>query len=105
MATKTVVPYVAANLKDTHARGLVADSGAKQHDREITHGPRGPPELPTLTAIELEQYITLGCAAKLFNIHIETFEATYPHLIKRVSPRCRRVKLRDLISEQSGKAA
>jgi hypothetical protein len=63
------------------------------------------PSLPELSAIELEQYVSLGRAAELFDIHIETFEATYPHLIKRVSPRCRRVRLRDLISEQSGKAA
>ena len=70
-----------------------------------TANPKDTAALPTLTALELEQYVTLERAAELFGIHIETFEATYPHLIKRVSPRCRRVRLRELISEQSGKAA
>jgi hypothetical protein len=59
------------------------------------------PSLPELSAIELEQHVTLERAAELLGIHIETFEATYPHLIKRVSPRCRRVKLRDLLSTQT----
>jgi hypothetical protein len=67
-------------------------------------GPPLPP-LPTLTAIELEQHLTVERAAELLNVHIETFEATYPHLIRRVSPRCRRVKLRDLLSEQRVQAA
>ena len=59
-----------------------------------------PSPLPMLTAIELEQHVTLERAAQMLGIHVETFEATYPHLIRRVSPRCRRVKLRDLLSEQ-----
>ena len=102
--TKTLAPHVAANLKDIRARGLAADSGVDQHDREITHGPRGPP-LPTLTALELEQHVSVVRAAKILGIHPETFEATYAHLIKRVSPRCRRVKLRDLLSEQTVEVA
>ena len=63
------------------------------------------PSLPVLSAIELEQYVKLERAAEILGIHIETFEATYPHLIRRVSPRCRRVKLRDLLSEQAVEAA
>jgi hypothetical protein len=64
-----------------------------------------PSPLPMLTAIELEQHVTLERAAQMLGIHVETFEATYPHLIRRVSPRCRRVKLRDLLSEQQVQAA
>jgi hypothetical protein len=98
MATKKSEPHIAANLKYIHDQGFAAEVGIGQHDREIVHGARGPP-LPVLTAIELEQYVTLERAAELLHIHVETFEATYPHLIKRVSPRCRRVKLRDLVSQ------
>jgi hypothetical protein len=104
MATKTVAPYVAANFKDIHARGLAANTGVQQHDREITHGPRAPP-LPTLSALELEQHFSVECAAKILGIHCETFEATYSHLIRRVSPRCRRVRLRDLLSAQQVETA
>jgi hypothetical protein len=57
--------------------------------------------LPTLTAIELEQFISVNRAAKILGIHIETFEATHSHLIRRVSPRCRRVKLRDVLQIKS----
>jgi hypothetical protein len=64
-----------------------------------------PSPLPMLTAIELEQHVTLERAAQMLGIHVETFEATFPHLIRRVSPRCRRVKLRDLLSEQQVQAA
>ena len=77
---KAAAPHDAANPKDTAA-------------------------LPTLTALELEQHVTLERAAEILGIHIETFEATYPHRIRRVSPRCRRVRLRDLISEQTVEAA
>jgi hypothetical protein len=63
------------------------------------------PSLPVLSAIELEQHVTLERAAEILGIHIETFEANYPHLIRRVSPRCRRVKLRDLLSAQQTEAA
>ena len=100
MVTKTVASHVAANFKDIHARGLAADTGVQQPAREPVHGPRGPP-LPRLTAIELEQHVSVEQAAKILGIHVETFETTYPHLIRRVSPRCRRVKLRDLLSAQT----
>jgi hypothetical protein len=102
---KSTASHVAANFKEIHARGLAADVGADEHEWDVTHGPRGPPPLPVLTAIELEQHVTLERAAEILNIHIDTFLATYPHLIRRVSPRCRRVKLRDLLSEQRVNAA
>jgi hypothetical protein len=98
--TKTLAPHIGANLKEMHACGLAADSGVARHDREITHAPRGPPLLPVLSAIELEQHVTVERAAEILDVHVETFEATYPHLIRRISPRCRRVKLRDLLSAQ-----
>ena len=63
------------------------------------------PSLPMLTAIELEQHVTVERAAEILGIHFESYEATYPHLIRKVSPRCRRVKLRDLLSEQNVEAA
>ena len=61
--------------------------------------------LPALSAIELEQHVTVERAAEILGIHFETFEATYPHLIRRVSPRCRRVKLRDLLSQENASNA
>ena len=100
MSIPTTKPHVAANLKYRLEQGLAADVAADQHDREIVHGARGPP-LPTLSAIELEQHVTVERAAEILDVHIETFEATYPHLIRRVSPRCRRVKLRDLLEEKA----
>ena len=54
-------------------------------------------------SVEVEQHVKLERAAEILGIHVETFEATYPHLIRRVSPRCRRVKLRDLL--QNAEAA
>ena len=60
-----------------------------------------PPELPVLTALELEKHITVEDAAKIKGIHVETFEAYYSHLIRKVSPRCRRVKLRELLQEDA----
>jgi hypothetical protein len=59
------------------------------------------PRLPELTAIELEKHITVEDAARLKGIHVETFEAHYAHLIRKVSPRCRRVKLRELLQEDA----
>jgi hypothetical protein len=56
-------------------------------------------ELPALTALELERHVTVDEAAAIKGIHVETFEKAYGHLIKKVSPRCRRVKLRDLLTE------
>ena len=56
-------------------------------------------QLPKLTAIELEKFITVEDAAKLLAVHVETFEANYSHLIRKVSPRCRRVKLRELLED------
>jgi hypothetical protein len=60
-----------------------------------------PSSLPVLSAIELEQHVTVERAAEILGIHPETFEAAYPHLIKRVSARCRRVKLRKLLEESA----
>jgi hypothetical protein len=57
--------------------------------------------LPVLTAIELERHVTVEEAAAIKGIHPETFEAHYAHLIRKVSPRCRRVKLRDLLQENA----
>jgi hypothetical protein len=57
--------------------------------------------LPELTALELEKHITVEQAAKILGIHPETFEEHYGHLIHKVSPRCRRVKLRKLLAEEA----
>jgi hypothetical protein len=102
MSAKKSASYIAAKIKHNIEQGLAGDVGADQHDREIVHGARGPP-LPVLSALELEQHVKLERAAEILGIHVETFEATYPHLIRRVSPRCRRVKLRDLL--QNAEAA
>jgi hypothetical protein len=56
-------------------------------------------QLPKLTAIELEKHVTVEAAAEILGVHIETFEAHYAHLIRKVSPRCRRVKLRELLED------
>jgi hypothetical protein len=93
--------HIAANLQHIHDQGLAAETGADLHQREKVHGARGPPQLPVLSAIELEQHVTVERAAEILGIHVETFEATYPHLIRRVSPRCRRVKLRHLLKEDA----
>jgi hypothetical protein len=61
--------------------------------------------LPELSALELEQFVTLKRAAEILGVHVDTFEANYPDLIRRVAPRCRRVKLRDLFSAQQVEAA
>jgi hypothetical protein len=60
--------------------------------------------LPQLTALELEKHVTVEEAAALLGIHPETFEAHYGHLIIKVSPRCRRVKLRSLLSKENNAA-
>jgi hypothetical protein len=104
MSTPTTKPHVAVNLKHRFEQGLTADVAADRHDREIVHGARGPPALPSLSAIELEQHITVEEAAELLGIHVETFEKNYTRLIRRVSPRCRRVKLRDLLREEMATA-
>jgi hypothetical protein len=57
--------------------------------------------LPTLTAIELEKHITVDEAAALKGLCVDTFEEVYGHLIKKVSPRCRRVKLRTLLENEA----
>jgi hypothetical protein len=59
------------------------------------------PRLPELTAIELEKHVTVEAAAEILGVHVETFEAHYAHLIRKVSPRCRRVKLRELLQEDA----
>jgi hypothetical protein len=105
MSKKSRPAYIAANLGHVHAQGLTAEVGTDRHDREMVHGARGPPQLPQLSALELEQHVPVERAAGILGIHVETFEATYPHLIRRVSPRCRRVKLRDLLTEQRVNAA
>jgi hypothetical protein len=56
--------------------------------------------LPTLSALELERHVTLEEAARLKGLHPETFEMSYGHLIKKVSPRCHRVRLRDLVTAE-----
>jgi hypothetical protein len=102
MSTPTTKPHVAANLKYRLEQGLAADVAADRHDREIVHGARGlPTQLPNLSALELERHITVDEAAAIVGVHIETFEEHYAHLIKKVSPRCRRVKLRDLLEEKA----
>ena len=60
-----------------------------------------PSPLPVLTALELEKHVTVEEAAEIKCIHVETFEEHYAHLIRKVSPRCRRVKLRDLLKEDA----
>jgi hypothetical protein len=47
---KKSAPHIAANLQDIMKRGLAADVGAGQHDREMVHGARGPP-LPEPEAV------------------------------------------------------
>jgi prophage regulatory protein len=42
---KPVAAHVPRNLKHQHEQALAANVGVQQHDREITHGPRGPPRL------------------------------------------------------------
>jgi hypothetical protein len=106
VSTSATKPHVATNLKHRLEQGLAADVAADQRDREIVHGARGPPaHLPVLSALELERHITVEEAAAILGIHVETFESTYSHLIKKVSPRCRRVKLRALLAEESGAAS
>jgi hypothetical protein len=61
--------------------------------------PTTRPQLPKLTALELEAHVTVEEAAKLKGIHVETFEKYFAHLIRKVSPRCRRVKLRELLED------
>jgi hypothetical protein len=53
-----------------------------------------------LTALELEQAISLPAAAALNDVHPVTFERAFPHLVRRVGPRRKTVKLRDAIDPQ-----
>jgi hypothetical protein len=57
--------------------------------------------LPALTALELERQLKIAEAAALKGICTKTFEERYGHLIRKFSPRVRRVKLRDLLEDQA----
>ena len=62
---------------------------------------RGPPLLPSLSALELEQHISVREAAALKGVSEDTFLRHYKHLVRKVSPRRSTVKLRDLLTEES----
>jgi hypothetical protein len=51
-----------------------------------------------LTLLELKQKISVPKAAALNDMSPDTFQRTYPHLIKKVSPRRNAVELGDAIN-------
>jgi hypothetical protein len=57
-------------------------------------------KLPTLTAIELEKYLTLKEGAKLKSLSRWTFKKHYGHVFEKVSPGRQAVKLRKLLTAE-----
>lgn len=51
-----------------------------------------------LTPLELKRKISVSEAAALNSLSPDTFQRTYPHLIKKVSPRRNAVELGDAIN-------
>jgi hypothetical protein len=67
--------------------------------------PRRPrPPATTLTPIELERQVPLAEAARLTDLTVKTLERHYRHLIRRLSPRRRAMKLRDVITIGHGQS-
>jgi hypothetical protein len=58
----------------------------------------GIPKEHKLRPVELRQKISVRQAAKLNNIHEDTFRRRYPHLIKKISERRDAVELGDAIA-------
>jgi hypothetical protein len=54
---------------------------------------------PGLSELELERRVSVSEAARLKGISHDTFERHYGHLIEKVSPRRRVVKIRHAIAE------
>jgi hypothetical protein len=63
-----------------------------------------PIKLPSLSAIELERYVSVPEAARLLGVSHDTFLRHYKHLIRKVSPRRAVVKLRDLLASEESAA-
>jgi hypothetical protein len=61
--------------------------------------------LPALTALELEQHISVPKAAQIKGVSEDTFRRYYGHLIRKISPRRSSVKMRDLLSDSQPSAA
>ena len=57
------------------------------------------------TPLELKRKISVPEAAALNNLSPDTFARTYPHLIKKVSPRRNAVELGDAINLPPAKTA
>jgi hypothetical protein len=59
---------------------------------------------PELSALELERHISVPEAAALKGISSDTFRRHFSHLIRKVSPRRRTVKVRDLLASDTAAA-
>jgi hypothetical protein len=60
---------------------------------------RGWAGAPVLSEIDLERHISVPEAAELKGISPDTFKRHYGHLIHKVSPRRKTVKLRDALEK------
>jgi hypothetical protein len=56
------------------------------------------PQLPELTALELESHVSVPKATKIKGLSEDTFRRHYKHLIHKASPRRDVVKLRTLLT-------
>jgi len=62
-----------------------------------TRGPARDAVVGELTPLQLEQGVPLATAGALNDVHGSTFERAFPHLVRKVGPRRKIVKLRDAI--------
>jgi hypothetical protein len=78
------------------------DDSIKIHtiDLPTRFGSERDTAISKLTALELEQGIPLPAAAKLNDVHAVTFEKAFPHLVRKIGPRRKIVKLGDAINPQ-----
>jgi hypothetical protein len=63
-----------------------------------TRGPARDAVVGELTPLQLEQGVPLETAGALNNVHGATFERAFPHLVRKIGPRRKIVKLRDAIN-------
>ena len=63
-----------------------------------TRGPARNAAVSELTPLQLEQGISRDAAGALNDVHGTTFERAFPHLVRKIGPRRKIVKLRDALN-------
>jgi hypothetical protein len=58
----------------------------------------------TLSALELERIAPMREAVKITSLSQDTLERRYNHLIRKISPRRKGIRVRDLLAIAAGRA-